>query len=496
MNPSHPSAPAVPPENHVVDFNAYVAGRYNRDFGGKGTLSIHAEEPRFRFHARPRGRLLLHKQPVELAFRSDQIWNVRAHDDGVQFSTAVGKSGRKNQPFVFTCANAEAAAALVRQLPPTQDAEFVAGEDFAAKLRRVPDAPGGVRSVTNLLLAANIAAFIAMGVAGAGWFDVDSMLPFIRYGANNGAATTAGEWWRLVTCMFLHFGLVHLGLNLWALLQVGHFVEKLLGRALFTAMYFGSGISASLTSLLWNGDKVWSAGASGAVFGVYGALLGYLVRQKQGVPRSVFQPMLKSTLTFAGYNLLYGLAHPLIDNAAHIGGFGAGIVLGWVCAVPLEPDERARLFARRLGAGLVYLGLALAVGVTAAPRFDYKISEELRWKEANDHPVAREPGLLERQSALFNAYGKEKDHTALTAWAAELAGFYEEWRAKIDALQLDPALQTARRRERFSNVLRLKTESLRQLGRDVAGNDPKAIERFLEADRDTTAKIRTVNEPK
>lgn len=363
-----PDAPAPTP-TFAVEFNSYVAGDYNRDLGGKGTLTMHADEPRFRFTGRPRRTLLLGKQPIELALRSDQICNVTRHDAGVAFSTSAGKSGAKQKPFVFTCANEADATAIAAQLPVTQDADFQAESAFADQLRALPAGGTGLHSVTTLLILVNAAAFVVMGFLGAGWFEVASMRPYVDYGANNLAATVGhAQWWRLVASMFLHYGLLHLLFNMWALLQAGHLVERLASRSLFAVIYFGSGLIGSVTTLYWQGPGVWSAGASGAVFGVYGALLGYLVRQRDAVPRGVFRPLLRSTLFFAGYNLLYGAAHPHIDNAAHLGGLAGGVVLGWLAALPLDPETRARLHRRHLLTTLALTAVAVAIGIVALPR--------------------------------------------------------------------------------------------------------------------------------
>lgn len=363
-----PDAPAPRPQTFAVEFNRYVDGDYNRDLGGKGTLTLRADEPRFLFSGRPRRTLLLGKQPVEFVLRSDQIWNVTRHEVGVAFSTSAGKSGAKQKPFVFTCASEADAATIAAQLPTTQDADFKADAAFTAQIRALPTGGTGLRSVTTWLILANAAAFVVMGFFGAGWFEVASMRPYVDFGANNLVATVGrGEWWRLVTAMFLHYGLLHLLFNMWALLQAGHLVERLASRSLFSVIYFGSGLIGAVTTLYWQGPRVWSAGASGAVFGVYGALLGYLLRQRDAVPRGVFRPLLRSTLFFAGYNLLYGAAHPHIDNAAHLGGLAGGLILGWLAALPLDSAIRARLHRRRLLTTLAFTLVALAVGLAALP---------------------------------------------------------------------------------------------------------------------------------
>lgn len=439
------------------------------------------------FSGRPRGAFTSGKSPVELPFRSDQLWNVAVHGRGVQFSTLAGKSGAKNSPFVFTCESEEAAAALAALLPSTKDSAFLAHEQFAAQLGALPDAGRGLTSVTNLVILANIVVFVLMALRGAGWFEVTSMQPYFAY-ANNAAATTDGQWWRLLTCMFLHYGIIHLLLNLWALFQAGHIVERLFGRPLYTLIYFGSGIISGLATLLWNGDQKWSAGASGAVFGVYGALIGYLLREKHAVPAGVFRPMLQSTLVFAGYNLFYGAVHPNIDNAAHLGGLLSGAVLGWLCALPLAREARIRLRPRRAVAGLLGAGVLITAGVIAAPRYDYRVSDELAWQETNQRVLKAQPDLRAHEQAAFAAYQRDPRSPELARWlTSEGIPFYENWQRQLDALPLVPGRLTARRRVRVDRMLQLILDSNRRLARDLAAQAPDALARFEEAQKAVAA---------
>ena len=394
-----PSGPA-PEISHAIEYQEFASRRSNPDLRGKGTLVIRGTGPAatFTFSGEQR-RMFSLRRDLALVFRADQISNVTTAGRGVEFI-----AGTPAKPFVFFCASAEAATAVARLLPDTKDAEFFAAQDFGAKLSRLPGASSPWTSVTGLIIAANVAVFLAMGFLGAGWIEVADMMPYVRYGANNGGATTDGEWWRLLTSMFLHYGIIHLLLNLWALFQAGQLLEKLIGRALYALVYFGSGLTGSLVTLLWHGDKMWSAGASGAVFGVYGALLGYMLREKHALPKSVYQPGLKSALTFAGYNLFYGMVHPKIDNAAHLGGLLGGLVLGWLVAVPVDPEPRLRLIPQRLRLGAAVLVAAIAAGVIAAPRYDYRLGDELDWGRAVRDPVAREPEIIRRQEAAFKTY--------------------------------------------------------------------------------------------
>src|SRR5574340_252073 len=110
--------------------------------------------------------------------------------------------------------------------------------------QRVPRVP-----VTALLVAVNLLVFLAMLASGAGlWHSVNSVQ--LAWGANFGPATQDGEWWRLGTAMFLHFGAIHLALNMWALWDGGQLVERMYGHSRFAGIYFSSGLAGNLLLLV------------------------------------------------------------------------------------------------------------------------------------------------------------------------------------------------------------------------------------------------------
>jgi rhomboid protease GluP len=211
-----------------------------------------------------------------------------------------------------------------------------------------------------------------------------STMGLINWGANYGPKTASGEWWRLLTCTFMHIGFVHVAMNMAVLWDIGRIVEKMTGNFGFFAGYLISGLGGSIASLVWN-PAVLSAGASGAVFGVFGMLLGFLVRDRGSVPPDVLKHLQKSAVVFIGYNVLFGLSKSGIDNAAHVGGLITGFGCGLALAYPLTV-EGVKLRARRAAAVLVG-GLLLVGGATfAIPKqadFD-KIEHKLvtRWAEA------------------------------------------------------------------------------------------------------------------
>ena len=187
------------------------------------------------------------------------------------------------------------------------------------------------------IVGANVFVFVAMLVAGAGLLGPGINM-MVQWGANCGPLTMNGQWWRLLTCMFLHFGLLHIGFNMYVLWQIGHFVERLVGNTGLLLLYVTSGIAASIASLAWNPAQV-SAGASGAVFGVCGALLGFIVLRRDTIPLEVIKSLRSSMVTFLVYNAVFALMLPFIDWAAHAGGFVYGVFCGAMLSQPVISES-------------------------------------------------------------------------------------------------------------------------------------------------------------
>ncbi len=194
-----------------------------------------------------------------------------------------------------------------------------------------------------MLVGINILVFIAMVVKGA---SVTQPTPdqLLHWGANYGPFTLTGQWWRLLTAMFVHIGIVHLALNMWCLWDLGLLAEYLYGPKTYFALYIVSGIAASLVSLGRN-PLVVTAGASGAIFGLAGALIATLYLAKLPAPRRALHTSLISLVVFAGYNLAYGFVKGGIDNGAHIGGLVSGLLLGAVLSMdfPRDAPQPSRL---------------------------------------------------------------------------------------------------------------------------------------------------------
>jgi membrane associated rhomboid family serine protease/Flp pilus assembly protein TadD len=196
-------------------------------------------------------------------------------------------------------------------------------------------------TLTHVLFGANIAVFLAMALASGSIMDFNGEV-MVRFGANFGPFTLSGEWWRLFTYMFLHGGLMHIAFNMWCLWDLGALCESLYGRWTYAAIYVITGIAAGLASVGWN-PGVLSVGASGAIFGLAGALIASFYLGEFSVPRVAIQGTLRSLLFFVGFNVLFGTMMSGIDNAAHGGGLVSGLILGALIArLAPQPDNVGR----------------------------------------------------------------------------------------------------------------------------------------------------------
>jgi rhomboid protease GluP len=294
------------------------------------------------------------------------------------------------------------------------------------------------RCSTIVLIALNVLVFVVMVLQGVPAFNprADSLL---RWGADYGPLTLHGQWWRMVVSTFVHFGLIHLLFNMFVLFNIGLFLENLAGRVPFVTLYMVCGLGGSAASLAWH-PSVVSAGASGAIFGLYGALLGFLFRRRDSIPAESLTSLRKGALTFIGYNLLYGL-RPGVDMAAHVGGLGTGFVLGLFLIQPPSISSSSSGFGDLTASGgeltpasnwrvpaAVALGLALiAVPMLVLPKPDDYLAEYKRLATVEEADVQ-----------LFNASLKQWKGNEITD--QQYADILEkqvlpQWRKEREALE-------------------------------------------------------------
>jgi len=271
-----------------------------------------------------------------------------------------------NHYIIVWTTSAEDAETLWALLPQEKTPEFKADQEHHDRFAKAMKVLGARSYVTPTIIAINLVVFIVMWLAGANLVNPNSEV-HIRFGSNYGVLTWTGQKWRLLTSAFLHFGIVHIALNMYALLQGGALVERLFGSTRFALIYLLSALSGSIASG-WLDPLRNSAGASGAIFGVYGALLAFMAVRRQDIPPSMLKSISSSAVLFCLYSLVIGWAHPLIDNACHVGGLLAGFVSGAILSRPFTPEARAVEQPARLAVAALVIALPLALLALSAER--------------------------------------------------------------------------------------------------------------------------------
>lgn len=328
---------------------------------------------------------------LEIPLARGNVNNVVQIGRQVQFNV---RPPNDTDRIVRVWAGDEASAKRLIDLLPTEcTPEFqrlVAEIDsYNAALQSVGTRP----LVTPALVILNCLVFIATIVAGSGVIEPNTKI-LIQWGTNYGPLTLDGEWWRLFSATFLHFGILHLLLNMWALWSLGTLTERFFGSVHYLLLYVFAGMCGSIASLLWS-PGVNSAGASGAIFGVIGGLLAFMVNPQTRMPPSVVFAQRNSALVFIAYNLFNGFSHAGIDNAAHIGGLIGGFSMGWCLARPLERQARANPAPRLL------LGLVTGIAALVA----------LSWPLAHPSPMAAAERRFRHQFLVF----ADDEQTAVAA---------------------------------------------------------------------------------
>ena len=219
--------------------------------------------------------------------------------------------------------------------------------------------------VAYSMIAACLGIFIAMALQGVSVMN-PAPQQLIAWGANFPPLTGNGQWWRLVTSMFLHVGLIHLAVNMYALYNLGPIIERLFGNVGFFILYMLSGISGSLASHAFSMGGS-SAGASGAIFGLFGGMLAFTVGQHGAVPARFLSSIRNNAILFGLINLGIGFTIPNVDNSAHLGGLAGGLVCGLILRKRFSPDVARGRWLRNLVCAVLVSGALTAWAVSLPP---------------------------------------------------------------------------------------------------------------------------------
>ncbi|HSK43356.1 MAG TPA: rhomboid family intramembrane serine protease [Candidatus Binatia bacterium] len=285
---------------------------------------------------------------------------------------------------------------------------------------------------TIALLAVNIAVFIAMVASGISFIkpETDQVL---RWGADYGPYTLSGQYWRLITSMFLHFGIIHIFGNMWCLWSLGQLAEKLIDSVSLVGLYLITGIGAALLSLSWDPMRV-SAGASGAIFGIAGALISVLYFGKLGLQPASVKKLLGYVVRFAFLNLLFGLQGH-IDNMAHLGGLVTGLIAGLFLAKTFDVAPEERPARRRMVLATSAVGVILLfVPVVRAKQYAVEFGKGQTALDHDDVSAA----IPHLQKYVAARPGDPMGHILLGAALQQSRRFDEATQEFERALAIDP----------------------------------------------------------
>jgi rhomboid protease GluP len=329
--------------------------------------------------------------------------------------------------------------------------------------------------LAHVLMAVNVLVFLAMLSQGASLWHTATGIQ-LAWGANFGPATQDGQWWRLATAMFIHFGLLHLGMNMWALRDVGRLVERLYGPWRFAALYLGAGALGNLLSLVVQGNQAVSGGASGAIFGLYGALLVFLWRERRQVDRHEFRWLFWTATVFVALIFAMGIwLVPGIDNSAHAGGLAVGALLARVLARPW-----ARHSPRgRSGAWVALLVLVAGVGwlTSHIPPPRYLLRDELRAQQAIQSFTVADQRISQQWGEILSAAPAQRlsfEQLAGRIESTVTAGYEQTFEQLVAATPGSPA-PSAAALGTVQTYASQRVQVSRDLVEGLRSNDPKKI---------------------
>jgi rhomboid protease GluP len=327
-------------------------------------------------------------------------------------------------------------------------------------------------------MAANTVVFLVMLAFGAGLWHSDNNVQ-LAWGANFGPATKDGEWWRLGSALFLHFGLVHLAFNMFSLWDGGRLVERMYGSVRFVLIYACSGLVGNLLSLIAQGDRAISGGASGAIFGVYGALMVYLWHERGRLDPREFKWLFRAALGFSVVSIGLGLQITGIDNAAHIGGLTGGILAGAARGGVVWTHQRGGR-TRWLAAGALLAGATLLMGHIPEPR--YRWSEEVQARGEINAFIFEDARIRARWSAILHQ--ARQDEASFDELAGriedEVSGPYAQSFEQLSKLHLDSAAPSAAALQSVRDYAEVRRDASHALVEGLRSKDAQQIRQAIE----------------
>jgi rhomboid protease GluP len=444
------------------------------DFGDSGTLAADG------IHLRLSGRRAglpglfgtLFERNVQLNWRG--IVNVESDENVVHF--AYHTQDAADNAITLWLPDRSAAERLATVLPKERTADFRPQLKVHADFERNLIAQSPKTLVTVVLVAINALVFTAMGIGGAGWFTANPVA-HVAWGSNFGPYTADGEWWRLFTSLFIHFGVLHLLFNMWALGIFGPLVERLYGSINYLCIYLASGLAGSLASLSWH-PELNSAGASGAILGILGAMLAAQLRSGESFPSNIVRPLRDTTLVFLGWTLYAGFTTNGIDNAAHLGGLGAGFLIGLAAARPVTGESSySRSDLRRLIQLTSISAVVLAVGFWFAQRASASMVGEELYRRTAHWIGDREPIINGKFNAALSLDANDRqNHSALIeTLEKDVIPFWREAGDRLVTIQLSSNSANRATLEVLQDLTHGRADAYQSLDDGLRRNDPETI---------------------
>jgi rhomboid protease GluP len=297
---------------------------------------------------------------------------------------------------------------------------------------------------TSVLLAINLAVFLGMLLRGVNIIN-PSGLDLIRWGANFGPLTIGGEYWRLVTAGFLHSGILHILFNMWCLWSLGQLAERLFGKWQTFLIYLLTGIGGALLSVAYNHQRL-EVGASGAIFGIAGALLAGLKFGNFSISSAERRSILSSMVFFVIMNFTLGMRSN-VDNMCHLGGFVTGLLIGLPLGAFARNHKLYQLATVLVTAGVLFAGGRELVQTSGGEGFATRVALAMAQKDYAkairllEPYVASNPGDDGALVALGQAYaGNQEKDKAIAAYkqALRINPNSEEARAALSEMSDSP----------------------------------------------------------
>lgn len=323
------------------------------------------------------------------------------------------------------------------------DRTWLAIADFHQRLAELTPRP----IFTYGLIGACVAVAAAMWYQAPSSFLEPSVDLLIEWGANYGPKTLRGEWWRLFSHQFVHVGAIHLLFNMWVLWNIGPLLERMVGSVTFLLGYLISGLAGGIASLWWNSGHT-SAGASGALFGLIGILLGVLIRNRRIIPKELLQQEMRFAVMFVVLNIGLTFSLKQIDHSAHLGGLAGGVFFGLL----IQPAFTSRSIISR--SIRLVLATAVCCGIAALLYQKIPVHSDVRVAISADQKIAPRFYEIVRKLKADELSGPEAARQIREEVVAPWQKAREEFEADGDLAPEDHG-----RREVFLKFLRLREQS-------------------------------------